>query len=484
MTNEPSQPRSPINDIPTEILCEIFARCVDQSSVHAFVQPNTQIAPMSLCQVCATWRAVVRATPPFWAHLRFELPLDWHANGRPYTEVPELLARRVEWLRWWRRHLGAMAPSIHAELRQVRRRAGTKYRRGRLSEPAAEFLLELLSSAQWISVGRLYRYLVQRHQEAGYVVATHRRAHTVVATWTSVSEFGGLAAYNQYLHSLVTQAAATPLRCFAIENAKLGPRDFASPLNWSMLTHLSTLKALVHLTTWHAFIRSLGALQAGAFHLDFRDSDIATYPRPAAGTLPALTMLHIDAAQSKDAGQYPLRAALDNLQLPALRTLSLKSRARTWYGATALAEVDAALASAPAVTELALGRYFLSGVGHDADTAFFEPIRDPITQLAKGAPRLERLSFAVDSPLGREEWRPFVERVFASSGWLDLKSQASSVREVIFVASDTSQPVDMVAEYAERRLLISEVRKFVRDEVVVGFEEEGSVVARRAVWGW
>jgi hypothetical protein len=242
---------------------------------------------------------------------------------------------------------------------------------------------------------------------------------------------------------------------------------------------------IVHLETWFAFIRSLNALQSGSFRLNFQDSDIATYPRPSVGTLPCLAVLHIDAAQFlTDAGQYPLRAALDNLQLPALRTLSLTSRARTWYGPTALAEVDAALVSAPAVTELALGLCFLSGVGHDADTAFFEPTRDPVTPLAKSAPRLERLSFAVDSPLGREEWRPFVERVFASSGWLDLKSPASSVREVTFMASETSQPVDMVAEHADRILLISEVREFVRDEVVVGFEEEGSVVARRAVWGW
>ncbi|KAF8173617.1 hypothetical protein BJ912DRAFT_859202, partial [Pholiota molesta] len=59
-------PHSPINDIPTEILCEIFSRCVDQSSARVLMQPNTKIAPMLLCQVCATWRAIILSTPPLW----------------------------------------------------------------------------------------------------------------------------------------------------------------------------------------------------------------------------------------------------------------------------------------------------------------------------------------------------------------------------------------------------------------------------------
>ncbi|KAF8186740.1 hypothetical protein BJ912DRAFT_1060021 [Pholiota molesta] len=476
-----SQPQSPMNEVPTEILCEILARCVDLSSARALMQPSTSIAPMSLCHVCATWRAIVLATPSFWSHLRFELPLDWHANGRPYTGDPVLFARRVEWLCWWRGNLGALAPSLQVELRRTE---GAKYRRGRIPAAAADFLLELLSSAQYISVGRLYRYLVQRHQEAGYVVATHPRAHTLIATWTSVTEFGGLAAYSQYLQSVVPQATSTTLRCIAIDHANLGPQDVATTTNdWSMLTHLSTLTALVPLKGWFSFIRSLSALQSGSFHLSFLDKDIVHYPRPSVCTLPCLTVLRIDAAQHRrDRGQYPLRAAFAQLQLPALRTLSLNSRARTWYGATAFDDVEAALLSAPAVTELVLGRYFLSGRGHPPATAFFAPTRDPITPLARCAPRLERLRFAIASPLEQEVWRPFVGRVFASGVWLNLKRPASAVREVTFVASATSRPVDMVVEHAERSLLMAEVLEYVGDEVVVGFEDEGADEAPRIVW--
>ncbi|KAF8186731.1 hypothetical protein BJ912DRAFT_970566 [Pholiota molesta] len=249
MINESTQ-RCPINELPTEILCEIFSRCVNQSYARVLMQPNPKIAPMLLCHVCATWRAVVLSIPPFWSHLRFELPLNWHSNGRPYTWDPELFLRRLEWLKWWTRNLGSMAPYL--QVVELRRKEGAQYRRGRLSEAASEFLRELISSAQYISVGRLYRYLVQRRREAGYLVATHPKAHTVVTTWMSVLEFGGLVAFNQYLQSVVAQTPLT-LRCFAIENAKLGSRQFATPLNdWSMLTHLSTRRVIVHLETWTA----------------------------------------------------------------------------------------------------------------------------------------------------------------------------------------------------------------------------------------
>ncbi|KAF8186759.1 hypothetical protein BJ912DRAFT_851984, partial [Pholiota molesta] len=104
MIDESSQPKSPINDLPIEILCEIFSRCVDQS----FMQPNTKIAPMSLCHVCATWRAVVLSIPNLWSHLRFELPLNWHPNGRPFTWDRDAFFRRLEWLRWWKGNLGSI----------------------------------------------------------------------------------------------------------------------------------------------------------------------------------------------------------------------------------------------------------------------------------------------------------------------------------------------------------------------------------------
>ncbi|KAF8186725.1 hypothetical protein BJ912DRAFT_451306 [Pholiota molesta] len=97
MINESDPPRIPINELPYEILWEIFSRCVDQSSARVVMQPNTKIAPMSLCQVCAPWRAVVLSTPSLWAHLRFDLPVNWYWNRHPRAWAPNVLTRRLEW---------------------------------------------------------------------------------------------------------------------------------------------------------------------------------------------------------------------------------------------------------------------------------------------------------------------------------------------------------------------------------------------------
>ncbi|KAF8173613.1 hypothetical protein BJ912DRAFT_991772 [Pholiota molesta] len=237
MINESIQQMNPINDLPIEILCEVFSRSVDQSSARVLMQPNTKIAPMLLCQVCATWRALVLSTPPLWSHLRFELPLNWHSNGRPYAWDRKAFLRRLEWLRWWRGNLALIAPYLQIELR---RGDNSHNRLGRLSKPTSEFLLELMSSAQYLSVGRLYRYLVQRRREAGYVVRIHPRAHTIVSTLDPRSDFDDTDTYNQYLTSVLTQTRST-LRHLVVENiGKLRPQEFENPLNnWSTLTHLS-----------------------------------------------------------------------------------------------------------------------------------------------------------------------------------------------------------------------------------------------------
>lgn len=268
MNNASSPNRGPVTNLPYELLCAIFTRCVQYSSAHALLQPNTKIAPMLLCQVCATWRAVVLSAPFLWSHLRFELQIHWHRNGRPFIWDPDVFERRLDWLRWWRQNLGSTAPYLQAEVRPSDyAQTGRIYCRGRLSESTCDFLLEFMSSAQYISVGCLYWYLVCRRVEAGYVVGIHPNAHTVVAA-SYVSEWGDyrLVDCNHYLTSALTETQST-LRHLVIEDPRLGPRDCMNPLhNWSSLTHLS-LRYLffLDLEVWYPFIRSLSSLQWGSF---------------------------------------------------------------------------------------------------------------------------------------------------------------------------------------------------------------------------
>ncbi|KAF8186758.1 hypothetical protein BJ912DRAFT_970645 [Pholiota molesta] len=199
-------------------------------------------------------------------------------------------------------------------------------------------------------------------------------------------------------------------------------------------------------------------------------------------------MLHMGATQCiGPARQYPLEALFDNLRLPALRTLSLKSQAMTWYNTTALTEVHAALLSAPALTTLALGVSFLGDLIYNATPEYLglKAIGSDAEPLAAYAPRLEHLSFAMATPLRRRGAFDFVARAFAPRHWLDLKNATSTIRAVTFVASGAPpDDLDWVAERTDRRLLIAEVRRFVRDEVGVGFTEEDPLEGWRTVWGW
>ncbi|KAF8186743.1 hypothetical protein BJ912DRAFT_970601, partial [Pholiota molesta] len=315
-------------------------------------------------------------------------------------------------------------------------------------KPDAEFLLEFMSSAQYISVGRLYRYLVQRRKKTGFVVRIHPNARTIVSTY--VRSFEDPNVRTEYVTSLLTHAHST-LRYLVIENPRLAPWDLENPPNnWSMLTRLS-LRIILHLDTWFSFIRSLSTLQSGTFSLSLRDIDTDIYVRPAACTLPYLTELDMFTTQTnKVSNQYLLKTSLDNLHFPALRRLSLGSRVIPWFDVTAITDVHAILASAPAITALSLGLYFLGGQLNP----FHEPaargpgplpMRDDIAPLAAYAPRLEHLSFDICTPLrGRNRASDFVATVFGSSKWLDLTAPASTVQKVTLVWRwDTHGPDDV-----------------------------------------
>lgn len=290
---------------------------------------------------------------------------------------------------------------------EIRRDANRSYRQGRLprSESIAEFLLEFMSSAQYLSVGRPYRYLIQQSTEMGYMVRLHPNTHTIVSRWSPTSELDNSITRNQYVTYVLAQTHST-LRYPVVENSRLDPWEFENPLNnWSTLTHLSMCLMSLHLYTWFSFICSPSTLQSDSFYLGLEDIDIDIFVRLLVCTLPCLTALRMITAQiDRVTEQYLLRAILDNLQFPVLRRLSLGCRAMTWYDFTAITDVYAALASAPTLTTLSLGIYF-SAVRWIRMT--LQPkihirtivIRSDIEPLSAYVLRLEHLSSNVCRPL-------------------------------------------------------------------------------------
>lgn len=62
---------SAIQNVPVEILGEIFRHCVEGSAANGwpfgYISPDRRRAPLLLCQVCAHWRQVAISTPVLWS---------------------------------------------------------------------------------------------------------------------------------------------------------------------------------------------------------------------------------------------------------------------------------------------------------------------------------------------------------------------------------------------------------------------------------
>lgn len=58
---------SPFRRVPTDVLCEIFERCLPEMSTGGIMNvPSNCDAPLLLCQVCSEWRRTALGFPPLW----------------------------------------------------------------------------------------------------------------------------------------------------------------------------------------------------------------------------------------------------------------------------------------------------------------------------------------------------------------------------------------------------------------------------------
>ena len=74
----------PINQLPCEILAQIFSNCVpDKTNVPIFSRNN---APLLLCRVCSSWRELALATPKMWTVVGIIIR-DPDADPSTYSQV-------------------------------------------------------------------------------------------------------------------------------------------------------------------------------------------------------------------------------------------------------------------------------------------------------------------------------------------------------------------------------------------------------------
>ena len=63
---------SPINRLPREVLAEVFVQCLPEIELWPKIEGVStcqDIAPLLLCSVCSTWRALALSTPRLWQRL-------------------------------------------------------------------------------------------------------------------------------------------------------------------------------------------------------------------------------------------------------------------------------------------------------------------------------------------------------------------------------------------------------------------------------
>jgi hypothetical protein len=464
---------SPLRYVSYDILLEIFFHCLPENPLDA-LQPNKYLVPILFCHVCSFWRTVALSSPSLWTHLHVQLPILWDDNKEPIVRDPEALARKVEFMTWWRTNHGSLAPLLRINLHRRSWRFKEREYVSPLESKIEDFLCDYLSSAQYLDVGIFYIYLTRQNAKRGLPITSFSKLHTMVSLRNQLTDDDGLSKANDYFGGIGPSQIPPTLRRLAIENE--GTRVYYSSQldNWAILTHLSLHSLHLSLGVWFSFIRKLINLQWG----DFSVATFNEATEPPEATLSFLSTLSMYCHFRS--GASPLSTLFQNLKLPALRTLSLSSSAPSWRDAGALTEIHDVLKSAPAITKLFLGTYAAAARAKAGFLCFREPhsvmptaIGDTDTFLAMDAPHLTHLQVelrcaqTVDSAVLA---RRFVEEFFIFNSWLGLASAMNTIRTVTVVVKNARR--DTVPDFYSimEDLLVWNIQKYVNTPTNVSFE--------------
>ncbi|KAF8350990.1 hypothetical protein F5887DRAFT_189832 [Amanita rubescens] len=89
---------SRFNQLPRDILAEVFVQCLPEVQLWPIIcgssTKDVRVAPLLICNVCSTWRAVALATPRLWQtlFLGFE-------HAMPKSKVEEAVAMTHIWIK-------------------------------------------------------------------------------------------------------------------------------------------------------------------------------------------------------------------------------------------------------------------------------------------------------------------------------------------------------------------------------------------------
>ncbi|KAF8187802.1 hypothetical protein BJ912DRAFT_969724, partial [Pholiota molesta] len=278
---------SPIIRLPYDILQEIFAHCLPQYPLLRR-QPSTTTAPILLCRICSSWRRLVLASPTLWKHLSYgfsdvdeSVPaVDSDSGSFKFGRRIQFLEREIEFIQWWRMRQGQIAPFLSFDIEECDCRSLDL----KLTSDSMPFLLEYISSAQYLELGLFFWDLIQQTIQAGHQLV-FPNLHTVLLERTYSSKDS--QAFYRIQSDLPAHAFPTLRRLSISEVAPAN--DFAIPAHWSTLTHISLNSISISLDFWLSFIRAVPNIQWGSFAI--ATGALSGVPRPSP---PLCTLRELD----------------------------------------------------------------------------------------------------------------------------------------------------------------------------------------------
>jgi hypothetical protein len=469
-----STTESPFRNVPYDVLREIFLQCLPEDRLDE-PQPSPKIAPMLLCHVCASWRAIALSNASLWTHLHIRLPIRWNTRMNPKVRDSAALKRDIEFMKWWKTNHGSMAPFLRLNVhRKSWRDSRCKAQETSLDSEAADFLFDYMSSAHYLDVGNFYAYLIREGTRRGMRVITPK-LHTLVSHAVQFADEGDIDDEDEYPHPelALPPPSQTPptLRRLSLcaLTQMLEGKDLA---NWSTLTHLYLNCFYVCIESWFAILSALKDLQCGNFDVVIDDNTMNGPPPNI--SLPSLATLTVFLNEDPNRSTYyPFTILFRNVHLPALRTLSLSSLLDTWRTSEAATDISNVLKSAPGVTKLALGSGYKGFLCFGDNSGIPTGIDYRGPPLMRDAPNLSHLHVELQCENEHDAAllaTNFITELFLSTCWLDLAHPDNTIRTVTIVINPIEWDVNAEFEKILKALLIWNIHQHIKTMNKVRFE--------------
>ncbi|CAA7271161.1 unnamed protein product [Cyclocybe aegerita] len=273
-----------IHNLPTEILGEIFLRCLPERPREES-QPNTKIAPILLCHVCSEWRITALRLPKLWARLCMKstfkvlYPIYNHWKKEEYSHMKYPIYEELpmdpctlEFLAWWKDNACSVPIDLYLDKIKEERVEYDVEEDGTILDgtpPGPETVNALEFALGGLPSIRHFEMAINRHAMEVLCKA---------ATQTTFERLESLAVH-QYFHIGITSRTkfvfafppAPRLRRLALTSYVNTP-SFC----WGQLTHLCIL-CPIEQSNWLEVLTNCENLLSGVFYL-FEDKSDAGEP--------------------------------------------------------------------------------------------------------------------------------------------------------------------------------------------------------------